>query len=43
MRARGQVADMLIEIVPDVYKKYATTDKKGNTIIYVKLLQYYMD
>ena len=36
---RGQLADLLIEIAPDVYGPVATKDRKGNTVIYVYLLK----
>lgn len=39
MVIRGQLADLLIEIAPDVYGPVATKDRKGNTVIYVYLLK----
>ena len=39
MVIRGRLADLLIEIAPDVYGPMATKDKKGNTVIYVRLLK----
>ena len=39
MVTRGQLADLLIEIAPDVYEPVATKDRKGNTVIYVYLLK----
>lgn len=39
MAIRGQLADMLIEIAPEVYGPGAIKDKRGNTVIYVKLLK----
>ena len=39
MVIRGKLADILIKIAPEVYGKYATKDKNGNTILYVKLLK----
>ena len=39
MVIRGRLADILIKIAPGVYKKYATKDKHGNTVLYVKLLK----
>ena len=39
MVIRGQLADLLIEIAPDVYGPVATKDMKGNTVIYVYLLK----
>ena len=37
MVIRGRLADMLIQIAPDVYKKYDKKDRNGNTAIYVRL------
>ena len=39
MVIRGQLADMFIEIAPDVYGPVATKDRKGNTLVYVYLLK----
>ena len=39
MIIRGQLADFLIEIAPDVYGPVATKDRKGNTLVYVYLLK----
>ena len=39
MVIRGRLADILIRIAPQVYKRFATTDKQGNTVLYVKLLK----
>ena len=36
---RGQLADLLVEVAPDVYAPAVTKDKKGNTVIYVYLLK----
>ena len=30
---------MLVDIAPDVYGPFITTDKKGNSLLYVKLLK----
>ena len=36
---RGKLAELLCEIAPDTYLKYAVRDKKGNLILYVRLLK----
>ena len=33
----GELADMMIQIAPVVYRKYVTADRKGTPILYVKL------
>jgi hypothetical protein len=37
MVSKGDLADMMVQIAPEVYRKYITTDKKGMKILYVKL------
>ena len=37
MVLKGELADMMIQIEPEVYRKYVTVDKKGTKILYVKL------
>jgi hypothetical protein len=37
MVLKGELADMMIQIEPEVYRKYVTVDRKGTTILYVKL------
>jgi hypothetical protein len=37
MVLKGELADMMVQIVPQVYKKYVTVDRKGTPILYVKL------
>ena len=39
MAIRGTLADMLVKIAPEVYGPYLTKDKKGNSLLYVKLLK----
>jgi hypothetical protein len=34
---RGELADMMVQIAPQVYRKYVTFDRKGTPILYVKL------
>ncbi len=37
MVLKGELADMMIQIAPQVYRKYVTINKKGMPILYVKL------
>jgi len=37
MVLKGELADMMIQIAPQVYRKYITINKKGTPILYVKL------
>ena len=37
MVLKGELADMMIQIAPQVYRKYVTVNKKGMPILYVKL------
>jgi hypothetical protein len=37
MVLRGELANMMVQIVPQVYRKYMTVDRKGTPILYVKL------
>jgi hypothetical protein len=37
MVLKGELADMMVQIVPQVYKKYITVNKKGTPMLYVKL------
>ena len=39
MIIRGRLTELLCEIAPDTYLKYAVRDKKGNLILYVRLLK----
>ena len=38
VRIRGLVADMLVEIAPEVYTKYIVKDKRGNSKLLVVFL-----
>ena len=38
MRLRGRLAELMVEVAPDVYGQYAFKDSKGTTILYVRLL-----
>ena len=37
MVLKGELADMMIQIAPEVYRKCVTADRKGMPILYVKL------
>ncbi len=37
MVLRGELADMMVQIVPQFYRKCMTVDRKGTPILYVKL------
>jgi hypothetical protein len=37
MVLKGELAEMMVQIVPQIYQKYVTMDKKGTKILYVKL------
>jgi hypothetical protein len=37
MVIKGKLAEMMVQIVPQVYWKYVTFDKKGTKVLYVKL------
>jgi hypothetical protein len=37
MVLKGELAEMMIQIAPKVYRKYVSIDKKGTKILYVKL------
>lgn len=39
MIIREKLAEMLCKIAPETYKRYITKDKKGNLILYVRLLK----
>ncbi len=34
---KGELAEMMVQIAPQIYQKYITMDKKGTKILYVKL------
>jgi hypothetical protein len=38
MRLRGKLAELMVKVAPEVYRKYVFINKKGETILYVKLL-----
>ncbi len=37
MVLKGDLADMMVQIAPETYHKYITTDRKGTRILYAKL------
>ena len=37
MVLKGELADMMVQIAPKVYRKYIAADRKGTPILYVKL------
>ena len=37
MVLKGDLAEMMIQVTPEVYRKYVAVDKKGTKIFYVKL------
>ncbi len=37
MVLKGELAEMMIQIAPQTYRKYVTVDTKGTLILYVKL------
>jgi hypothetical protein len=34
---KGELAELMVQIAPQVYMKYITVDRKGTNILYVKL------
>jgi hypothetical protein len=37
MVLKGELAEMMVQIAPQVYRKYTMVDRKGTKILYVKL------
>jgi hypothetical protein len=37
MVLKGELADMMIQIAPEVYRRYVMVDRKGTKVLYVKL------
>jgi hypothetical protein len=37
MVLKGELAEMMIQIAPQVYRNYVTVDNKGTKLLYVKL------
>jgi len=38
MRMRGKLAELLVKVAPKIYTKFVTVNAKGETVLYVKLL-----
>lgn len=38
MRMRGKLAELLVKVAPKIYTKFVTINSKGETVLYVKLL-----
>jgi hypothetical protein len=38
MRMRGKLAELMVKVAPEVYRKYIFVNKNGETVLYVKLL-----
>ena len=38
MRLRGKLAELMVKVAPEIYTKYVTINKKGKTVVYVRLL-----
>jgi hypothetical protein len=38
MRLRGKLAELMVKVAPEIYTKYVTVNNKGETVLYVKLL-----
>jgi hypothetical protein len=37
MVLKGRLAELMVQIAPNLYRKYITVNKKGTTILYVKM------
>ena len=37
MVLRGELAELLVKVAPDIYRKYVTKDRKGKAVLYVRL------
>ncbi len=37
MVLKGDLAEMMMQVPPEVYRKYVAVDKKGTKILYVRL------
>ena len=38
MRLRGKLAELMVKVAPEIYTKYVIINKKGETVLYVRLL-----
>jgi hypothetical protein len=37
MILKGRLAELMVQVAPNLYRKYITTDRKGKAILYVKM------
>ena len=37
MVLKGRLAELMVQVVPNLYRKYITVDRKGTAILYVKM------
>ena len=37
MVLKGRLAELMVQVAPNLYRKYITVDKKGTAILYVKM------
>ena len=37
MILKGRLAELMVQVAPNLYRKYITVDRKGTTILYVKM------
>ncbi len=37
MVLKGRLAELMVQVAPNLYRKYITVDRKGTTILYVKM------
>ena len=38
VRLRGKLAELMVQVAPEIYRKYIIINKKGQTVLYVRLL-----
>jgi hypothetical protein len=38
MRLRGKLAELMVKVAPEIYTKYVIINSKGETVLYVRLL-----
>ena len=37
MILKGRLAELMVQVAPNLYRKYITVDRKGTAILYVKM------
>jgi hypothetical protein len=37
MILKGRLAELMVKVAPNLYRKYISVDRKGTTILYVKM------